>query len=115
MSNKKRLINISIIGYSLILISFIGFFAYYLPSQDSTIWQWIVVLLLGSFFVGYKTTKVSSDKKLKTAIFDLLYIFLLFALASLELSYGLNFILVAVLGALLIIPMLKYSLDAWNN
>jgi len=68
-----KLVNLSIIGYSLILISFIGFFAYYIPKEDSAIWQWIVLLLLGSYLLIYKTVKINPEKRLKSGAFDLLY------------------------------------------
>lgn len=109
----QKVVNLSIIGYCLVLISFIGFFAYYLPSNDATAWQWILTLLLGSGLLAYKNKNVKKEKRNKSALHDLLYFLLLYLLASISLPYGINFVLIVLFGAVLIIPLLKYSLEIW--
>lgn len=114
-NNQKKISKLSIWGYCLVSISFIGFFAYYLPSEDGTSWQWIITLLVGSILLAYKNKSVISEKKVKTGALDLLYFVMLLLLAYIPLPYGLNFVLMAILSAILIVPLLNYSLGTWKK
>jgi len=112
---KNRLVNLSIIGYALVGITVNGLYGYYFPNEDATFWQWLITALIGGSLLGYKNYHLPMEKKMKASGLDALYIFFLFFIASVPLPGNLQLLLVAVFGGVLIVPLLRYSLDPWKN
>ncbi|WP_277680079.1 hypothetical protein [Gracilibacillus dipsosauri] len=112
--NKRSLHINSWLGYVLVAASTAGYFGYYLPNEDAFIWQWIILALVGVFFLGYKNTKLEKNK-FRTIVLDLLYIIVLPLIASIPWPRGLSILLMILVAGLLVPALMHLAFQPWSK
>lgn len=113
LSNKT--VRLSVFGYILVIISLVGFFGYYLPSEDATVWQWGLTFSTSLALLASKNRHVPRKKRTRTLVFDFMYFLLLLVFALFKMPYGINLLALTIIGAILIVPLLNESLGAWKK
>ncbi|AKG04473.1 hypothetical protein AAV35_006520 [Salimicrobium jeotgali] len=112
--DKQTLKTLSIIGYILISGSIAGYFGYYLQYEDSFIWHWVIMSLIGVVLLGVKNYKLQTNQ-LKTVILDLLFIFALPLIANIDLPNGLAILLMTVIAGILATTIMQLTFKPWQE
>lgn len=100
---KQR--KVTIFGYILLLVSFLGFYSIYLDSSNETSpWYfWVPLMLIGGGIVGWKNLQFIGKKQWELILLDLLFILNFYLFSMWELKYGINYLISGIIGALLIL------------
>ncbi len=112
---SDKTVRLSVFGYILVIISIVGFFGYYLPSEDATFWQWGLTFSTGLALLTPKNKHVPRKKRIRVLVFDLVYFLLLLVFALFKMPYGINLLALTIIGAILIVPLLNESLGVWKK
>jgi transcriptional regulator with XRE-family HTH domain len=82
------LVNISIIGYTAIMVSSAGLYGYYFPYQDAFLYPWIVCAMFGAGLIGFKNFKIYRSNKI--FLWDIPFAFVVYILPNILLGYGMS-------------------------
>jgi transcriptional regulator with XRE-family HTH domain len=74
------LVNISIIGYTAIIVSSAGLYGYYFPYKDAFLYPWIVCAMFGAGLIGFKNLKIYRSNKI--FIWDIPFAFVVYILPN---------------------------------
>lgn len=95
MTGFKRKRKIAILGYNLIGIGIIGFFAFHIMDNSRPLpgWFWIILMFIGGSIVVWKTFEFEKNERLRICILDILYCTFLVVFPFIPLIGGINFLI----------------------
>ncbi|MDI3508256.1 MAG: hypothetical protein PWP48_711 [Clostridiales bacterium] len=117
MQNKILLVNLSKIGYALVLSAIGGYHGYYLQYDHTFLFLWLSLGCCGLALLGYKNYKVYQATKnilffLLDAIFALMFFYLPF---TISLPRGLSIFLPLVVGAVISVILINITFHPWKK
>jgi len=99
---KQR--KVVILGYFLLLVSFLGFYSIYLDSSNQTShwFIWVLLMLIGGSILGWKNLQFTGKEQKELIALDLLFILNFYLFSFWQIEYGLNYLISGIVGAILI-------------